>query len=125
MLYYTNELPSLPGTIDVPEPEVLTATSRFFIWEVEGEIKAIGGEMLPEALGNRVYVWLILSSEKLSRKLILAGMKIVKAYLASLPWEPYAECALAADRNEKFLLSCGFAQIMQFDDRSLFRWSSK
>jgi hypothetical protein len=114
---------SPPPVAFLPDQAVLAATSRYFIWEVDGEIAAIGGEILPDAVGNRVYLWLSLSQKRFSLPVIRQGLSLVKQYLSSLPWVPYAECAFNASRNEKFLLSCGFRPIINLDDRILYRWS--
>jgi hypothetical protein len=122
MLVAYAKLPPEAAAFTLPEAEVLRNTSRYLVWKPDGVPMAIAGEMLPSALGNQVYLWLDLRKDLLDRRRLLEGMREVKRYLAALPWRPYAECSRDEPENARFLIGCGFSELMTFEDRTLYRW---
>lgn len=99
------------------DQELVARTDRFLTF---GDF-AVGGELLPQSLGNEVYLWLVLL-RKPSLSEALAGVREARQYLRRLPWRPLAECG--SETNARFLRACGFQYVADLGDRHLYRWGS-
>jgi len=103
---------------------VYSTKEYFKVWDGD-VIIAIGGCISYGMLSKEEYFWMrkLDAATKLSS--LRAALGLAREYLSSRVGDVFAECALGAKRNEKFLEALGFRYVDDLGDRLLFEWKGE
>lgn len=115
MLYFSN-------TSAIPcRRELAARTSRFVHWQLSGEVLAVAGEYLPDAIGPNLYLWLALARE-LTLAEVRQGLREAEAYLSTLDgYSIFAEVNPKLRANVRLLQLLNFEFRLDLGDRHLYQ----
>ena len=99
-------------------------SSTFFTVKQSHDLEAFGGVYYTTMISPYGYFWLHPLRLEFTLARVRQLVKLARDALAAFPEVARAEAAKTKQRDQKFLVACGFTQIDETDDRYIYEWTT-